>query len=231
MGVITKTKSLVKWAFPSSGIVYAKLLTAYRVRRPRSMEKIFSEIYRNNAWGDSESVSGRGSTFAHTVAVRSQLPLVLRDVGARTLLDAPCGDFNWMRHTRLNEIRYIGADIVPEMIARNRQMYGSEKRTFLLLDITKDHLPKADLILCRQCLYHLSFRHIQAAIANFKKSGSTYLLATTQAIARENRDIRTGGWRFLNLHLPPFNFPTPLKSIIEYPEIGESLGLWRLEDL
>jgi hypothetical protein len=110
-------------------------------------------------------------------------------------------------------------------------MFGNEERSFLVLDITKDRLPRADVILCRQCLYHLSFRHLHAAIANFKKSGSTYLLATTHTIMGENSYVPTGGWRFLDLQRPPFNFPPPLKSLVEHPAVGEALGLWRLEDL
>jgi len=35
MGVVTKTKSLIKSTFPSGVAIYAKLMTPYRVRRQR----------------------------------------------------------------------------------------------------------------------------------------------------------------------------------------------------
>src|SRR5688500_1614611 len=76
----------------------------------------FSEIYRDNLWGDPESVSGRGSTLARTVNIRKALPELLRSINARSLLDAPCGDFNWMRLVDLGEIRYTGVDVVSELI-------------------------------------------------------------------------------------------------------------------
>jgi hypothetical protein len=195
------------------------------------METLFSDIYRKNLWQNSESVSGRGSTLARTEAIMNYLPLIFQELNAKTLLDAPCGDFNWMRHTNLKGIKYIGADVVPDLIARNREMYASDERTFLIMDITKDKIPHVDVILCRDCLIHLSFKHIHSALSNFKNSNSTYLLCTTHINVHENQDSVTGGWRSLNLQLPPFNFPEPFKLLIEDIELGKCLGIWRLDEL
>src|SRR5215510_10574863 len=118
------------------------------LRRP-SLATIFSEIYRTNAWRDPESVSGRGSTLARTNVITSHLPLLLQELNADSLIDAACGDFNWMRHVDLDSIKYIGVDIVPALIVRNRQLYQTDQRTFALQDITKDLLPGADVVLCR----------------------------------------------------------------------------------
>jgi hypothetical protein len=199
--------------------------------REQSLEAVFSDIYRKNSWHDSESVSGRGSTLARTAAIMYHLPLLLRELNAKTLLDAACGDFNWMRHTKLEEVKYVGADVVRDLIARNQHLYTSEGRTFIVLDITKDKIPTADVILCRDCLIHFSFRHIHSTISNFKGSRCTYLLATTHPSVRENIDAPSGNWRSLNLQLPPINFPEPLKLIVEDDELGKCLGVWRLKDL
>ncbi|MCA1632759.1 MAG: class I SAM-dependent methyltransferase [Acidobacteria bacterium] len=169
--------------------------------------------------------------MARTAVVRDALPSLLKDLRAESLLDAPCGDFNWIRHTRLEGIEYVGVDVVPDLIARNRQMYGRPGRSFFVSDLTKDALPRVDVILCRDCFYHFSFRDIQATVANFKKSRSTYLLATTHTSAGPNRNIATGDWRAINLQRPPFDFPEPLRLLVEDPATSESLGLWRLGDL
>lgn len=87
------------------------------------------------------------------------------------------------------------------------------------------------MILCRDCLIHLSFARISEAVANFRKSGATYLVCTTHTSVRENEDCPDGGWRSVNLELPPFNFPRPLKLIVEDEEAGKCLGVWRLCDL
>lgn len=233
MSALASTKAFIKAAFPWSAPLYRRLRDVQRALYIRSagMGVIFSDIYRKNLWGDAESVSGRGSTLARTETIRRALPALLASVGARSLLDAPCGDFNWMRYVELDGIEYTGADVVPELIERNRQAYGAGGRTFVVADVTKDRLPRADVVLCRDCFIHLSFRDINAAVANFKRSGSGFLLATTHTSVAENEDMQTGGWRSVNLQSPPFNFPQPRQLIVEDAELGKCLGMWSLEEL
>lgn len=142
-----------------------------------------------------------------------------------------------MRHVDLGTIRYVGADVVPEIIAANRQGFATRTRTFLCLDISRDRLPRVDVILCRDCLVHMAFADIAATFANFRRSGSTYLLTTTFTGPRDNRDIATGAWRPLNLERPPFDLPPPLRLIDEHCQEGggayrdKHLGLWKIGDL
>ena len=224
-------KSFLKSAFPAAVPVYRRVRVLGRALVAPGIEQVFRDIYRNNAWADPESVSGRGSTLARTAVIRRELPALLAELGVSSLLDAPCGDFNWMRHVDLGQVEYTGADVVPELVEQNRLRYGRAGREFVVLDITKDEAPRADLVLCRDCFIHLSFKHTRAAVANFKRSGVTYLLATTHVNERENVDIESGGGHYVNLRLPPFNFPRPLRLIEEDPELGKCLGLWRLKDL
>jgi len=211
---------------------------ARRVFTPRAhMESTFAPFYTENRWGDDESVSGPGSNLTRTAKLRVELPALLEEIGAQTLLDAPCGDLNWMKDTQLPISRYIGVDVVPDLIARNQELYGNNEIQFMLLDLTRDALPRADVILCRDCFIHFSYRHIAAAVRNFKRSEATYLLTNSYPRWSTNTDIRTGDFRHLNLALPPFNFPAPIKQIDEKaPEeqeqfFGKILGLWRLSDL
>ncbi|HEV2706829.1 MAG TPA: class I SAM-dependent methyltransferase [Pyrinomonadaceae bacterium] len=228
-----KTKAFIKAAFPGSAPLYRRLREVRRALHIRyaGMGVIFADIYRNNLWADPESVSGRGSTLARTETIRRALPALLASVGARSLLDAPCGDFNWMRYVELQGVEYTGADVVPELIARNQQMHGRRDRSFIVADVTRDSLPRADVVLCRDCFIHLSFRDINAALANFKRSGSGFLLATTHVNVTENEDMATGGWRSVNLQAAPFNFPEPRQLLVEDAELGKCLGLWNLEEL
>jgi hypothetical protein len=203
----------------------------------RHMASTFAPFYTEHRWGSEESVSGPGSSLTRTAKLRRELPDLLQEIGARTLLDAPCGDFNWMKDTLLGVEQYIGADIVPDLIARNRELYGNNDRLFVLLDLTRDKLPRVDVILCRDCFIHFSYRHVAAGIKNFKRSGSTYLLTNSYPAWQQNENIRTGDFRPLNMMLPPFNFPPPVRQIDEkLPEeeaqfFGKMLGLWKLSDL
>ena len=107
-------------------------------------------------------------------------------------------------------------------------------RAFHVGDVLTESLPKADVVLCRDCLVHFSARNVRRAVANIIRSGSTYLLTTTFPRRHSNRTIVTGDWRPLNLCAAPFNFPQPLQVISEeHPEpyADKSLGLWRISDL
>ena len=200
----------------------------------------FQNIFNENAWGNSESISGEGSNLERTKVIRAKLPGLLSRRGVRTILDAPCGDFYWMKEVELGDIDYIGADIVETIIAQDRAWYASPRRRFVLCDLVSDPLPKADLILCRDCLVHLPYAETRHAIDNFRKSGATWLLTTTFPGRRENHDIEIGDWRPINLEEPPYGFPPPLEVITEDSdeidaELGafpdKSLGLWRLADV
>jgi hypothetical protein len=147
-GILRQTKSLLKSAFPRGAAAYGEVKDSCRALfLRRDAEVVFSEIYERNLWNDPESVSGRGSTLRRTTIIRRELPALLIDVGAKSLLDAPCGDFNWMRLTELGPVTYVGQ------------------------------------------------------------------------------------WRYVNLQLPPFNFPDPLKLVVEDPKLGKCLGVWRLQQL
>jgi 2-polyprenyl-3-methyl-5-hydroxy-6-metoxy-1,4-benzoquinol methylase len=226
MKAVRSAKAYIKSAFPGGVDVYRRVRAALAPRR--DLRAVFTDIYRHNGWQDAESVSGRGSTLAQTEVVRRELPRLLAELGARSLLDAPCGDFNWMRHVALAGVAYVGVDVVPEMIERNRREHGGDGRDFLVRDLTRDALPRSDAILCRDCLIHLSFDDALRALDNFRRSGARHLLATTHTSVRENADTESGGWRLLNLTLPPFNLPAPERLVIENPELSKCLGVWRL---
>jgi hypothetical protein len=198
----------------------------------------FERIEQTNLWGAASSVSGLGSEDPATAAVREALPLLLQRLGARSLLDAPCGDAGWIGRMKL-EIDYTGLDIVPSLIAANseRAARGELVRRFLVADVTRDALPNADVILCRDCLVHLSFDNILRAVANFRASGARFLLVTTFPEWGDNRDCEDGDWRALNMEKAPFDWPAPRELINERCEEGsggwrdKSLGLWRLDEL
>jgi hypothetical protein len=199
---------------------------------------VFTRIYRRWRWGrESNSVSGPGSDLEQTASLREQLPLLLAQLNVRILLDAPCGDYGWMSTVTLpaGVEEYIGVDIVPQLVHQSTQRYGDPLHTFLCRDLCQDSLPRADLVLCRDCLVHLSYADIAAALAHLRATGAHYLLTTTFPGHPFNRDITTGGWRTLNFEAPPFSWPAPLQRIGEgTTQAGytdKSLGLWSLADL
>jgi hypothetical protein len=200
----------------------------------RARRRVFTDIFRNNRWLDGETPSGPGSTLARTARLRRELPPLLERFAVGTLLDLPCGDFHWMREVDLGERTYIGADIVPEIVRDNRRRFGDGRRRFLILDLVSDRLPAADLVLCRDCLFHLPLDDIERALRNVAQSGARFLLTTTFPGRGANAEAPIGAWRPLDLEAAPFHLPPPAEVIVENPD-GEypdkSLGLWPVETL
>jgi hypothetical protein len=216
----------------------ASLRDAIRRRRLSRMtpDQVFSRIYGRNSWGDAESRSGKGSNMAVTTYLRAELPDLLRRHGVTSMLDIPCGDFNWMKSIDLDDVAYIGADIVPDLIEGNRK-HENEKRRFLVLDLITSALPKTDLVFTRDCIVHLSTEHALQAIGNIRASGAKFLMATTFPETGTNIDILTGQWRPIDMTRPPFSFPDPIEMIHEKPPVGKqtypdkAMGLWRVDAL
>ena len=200
--------------------------------------EVFQEIYADNLWNDAESRSGPGSTMAYTASVRAALARLFVERNITRFLDAPCGDFHWMRTVPTPPgMAYIGGDIVPALIADLRKSYGSETRSFQVLDITAGPLPAADLWMCRDCLFHLSYADIARALARFAESDIPLLLTTTYPLLPDdpfdNLDVRTGDARRIDLRADPFNFPEPLERLVDSvaPFAPREMGLWTREQV
>jgi SAM-dependent methyltransferase len=226
-------KSTIKQALPIP--VLNTLRRALRtMKNLRSRKSVFRSIYHTNTWEDPNSLSGPGSSFEGAQHIRAQLPSLVERNGFRSILDIPCGDLFWIRDILPNTIDYIGADIVPELIERNREKAASMGR-FEVLDLVKSPLPASDLALVRDCLIHLPNKQVIQALRNIKASEISYVLTTTYESVDHNVDIDVGGYRPINLRLPPFNLPPPLEMISDttnpQKDLGKSMGLWRTSDI
>lgn len=191
----------------------------------------FERIYFTRGFGGEESKSGPGSSIKATERLRPFISRLLQELHVRTMLDIPCGDFNWMKETNLDIELYIGGDIVPEIIKFNNQRYGSNRITFTVYDAVESDLPCVDLILCKDLFIHLPNEKIIKAVRNFKKSGSIFLLTNNYPEIKINTDLLSGNrFRLMNLQLTPFSFPPPLKLLREDQKSME-IALWKLNDL
>lgn len=210
---------------------------------PGELSNAFEKVAKGNLWGDPDSKSGPGSNLLQTRVLRTKLPVLLKKLEVKTMLDVPCGDFFWMKEIKpqLSEILniYIGGDIVNELVEKNNLQYGDEKFVFKQIDITASIPPQSDIIFTRDCFIHLSYKNIYKAIKNYKKSKSTYILVSTYTNPRKNFNVENFyvDGRALNLERFPFYFPKPLALINEecteangnYSD--KSIALWRINDI
>lgn len=198
------------------------------------MNKVFDDIYAHHSWG-GQSPSGPGSGREQAERLGPFLCFLLRTLKIESMLDAACGDFNWLQHVALPVKSYTGIDIVTRAVELNNAAHANEQRSFLRLDITHEELPRCDFILCRDCLMHLPIEDAARALGNFKASGAKWLLSTTFPDTKENAKIEAGQWHPINLRLSPFDLPLQCVSEEDwFPSHmwrgRKILGLWELND-
>ena len=202
------SKTLIKIIkYPTNKI---KEIIIKKTFKKKSIEERFLYILKTNKWGDKESLSGTGSNLKSTKNLIEKLPLLINKFKIYTLFDAPCGDFNWMKHLlKKVNVEYLGSDIVEEIINLNIQKYKSDKINFKKINIINDKLPNADLMICRDCLFHFSYDDIFSFLKNFVNSKIKFLLVTSNLNDQNkflNKDIITGDFTTIDLFSEPFNF-------------------------
>ena len=222
--------------YPINRLKYKRFQS--RVLSLESNEDRFTWIYKNDHWECRESVSGTGSTLEYTENLRKELPNLFSRHSIQKGFDAPCGDFIWMSHLLPSvKLEYIGGDIVKPLIDNLNSKHKSANISFVHFDLVKEIPPEVDLMICRDCLFHLSFQDTKSVLENFIKSKSTYLLSTTHknmGSSFTNRDISTGDFRCIDLFSKPYSFPADPLYVIEdwiapYPE--RQMCLWSREQV
>jgi hypothetical protein len=207
-------------------------------------KEAFTQHYKENLFRGELSKSGPGSDPQNTYTIRTELIKLLTSLQVNVLLDAPCGDFYWMKDvlSYYPIHSYYGVDIVSELIENNNKAYQTPHVRFIVGDIVEELYPDyADMMLCRDCLVHLSFASIYKVLQNFAKSKIKYLVTTTfTRITRTNLNFEDGtNWFPINLTKHPFNLTEPSILINEQcvekdPEndyADKSLGVWTREEI
>ena len=194
-----------------------------KIFNKNTQKERFELIYKTNFWSSRESSSGYGSENKNTINIKKTIISMIKDLNIKSILDAPCGDFNWIEKVLNEDLQYTGGDIVEELINENIKKYQKKNVNFIQLDITTNNLPKADLMICRDCLIHLSFEKIRMFFQNFKKSNINYLLLTSYKFKDsgkkiENQDIPDGEFREIDMNEEPFSLPKPIKEILDKDE-------------
>jgi hypothetical protein len=164
-----------------------------------------------------ETTCGPGSTLVATRAVRDWLPGALERLGVQSLLDAPCGDRNWIRLVDL-PCAYVGVDHEQAHI----EAAGAHGADVALLDIRHDDLPNCDAILARDFFQHLSLADEALALANMRKTGAKWIITTCHG--KTGPDCETGGFRFTDRR---GQWGAPIDQVTD-GKYGRVLGVWAL---
>jgi hypothetical protein len=209
-------------------------------------KQVFTSLYEHFGFGSEESRSGPGSTLEETKDLRDKIVNLIKERNIKSIVDIPCGDWNWMKEISNNFESYIGGDIVDECVADNNQKFGNEKVKFINFDLLKDEIPEGDLLIVRDVIGHYPIMEGNIIINNILKSNCKYLLTTTSYnisngigySSYKNNDVSVGRFYMVNLMDYPFSLPKPIDYIEEIVRIdgydqGERkvMALWDLTSL
>ena len=181
-----------------------------------SLNSVFEQ-----GWEGQDTTCGWGSQLEHTENIRYALPDFVRNLDIKTINDAGCGDFWWMRKVTLGNIDYMGYDIYDRRKGHNFP--------FTQLDIVKQNMRTCDLILCRDVFIHLPNDMVIEALARFSSVGR-YLLSTTfNNVSNENRmELPQLKHCKINLRTKPFNLGEGIGCVSE-DSPNKYMVLWDLQ--
>lgn len=211
-----------------------------------SYSNIFSSIYDNYGFGGEESRSGPGSTLHETEKIREKIKNLVKYKDIKSVVDVPCGDFNWMKEIVDSFETYHGGDIVQKCIDENIKNYSTDKINFSVIDLLNDNIPSCDLLIVRDVIGHYPIEDGKKIIDNILRSNCKYLLSTSwyNVIDSDyhkkhvNRGADYGRFYPVNLMSSPFNLPEPELIIEEDVEVEDfnkgnrkTLSFWNLEGI
>ena len=143
---------------------------------------------------------------------RAYIEDFIKKHAVKSVVDAGCGDWSFSSAIDWGDASYLGVDIASDVIEAVRNKHEKGKIKFVVGDITED-LPAADLLISKDVLQHLSNELILKFIKNNLRKDKYKWVILTNDRGSENRDIRSGLHRMIDLTAPPFN----VKGLVDLP--------------
>jgi hypothetical protein len=179
-----KIQKIIETVFP--GFITNKLraivLFIERVQNKNlSTKEVFTQIYTKGKWGKTKQklyFSGLGSTLEYIITPYvNYITNFLSDYPHKPIIvDLGCGDFEIGKNFVPYCSKYIGVDIVDNLIDRNKTVYSKKDQIeFMCLDIIRDNLPDGEICFLRQVLQHLSNEQILLILKKLNKYQITFI--------------------------------------------------------
>ena len=177
---------------------------------------VFDDIYSGDGWGFG---SGHGSLPRVTKGYRSYIEMFLRENDIKTVVDLGSGDWQFSRLINWGDAHYTGLDIVPSVIEKAEQTFGGPRITFQVVKPGQTTLPKADLLIVKDVLQHMSAEAIQTFIQKVLPRYKFALITNcVEPSADINAEIEDGDFRPLDVRAKPFNVKASAVYAFEGPK-------------
>jgi len=213
------------------------LMTVVYVAGDELAEKQYSAA---RAWLQRNSHRSGPGHANHTVGARALLADVFQRFQITSMVDAPCGDWNYMKLVNLSGIDYQGFDISEVQIERHKQRYTRDGVRFGVLNLVTTVPPRADLVLSREFWFHIRPEVAARVLQNVRASGARYLITTTHPDVRSNRQPANlwghgedWGYYDINVEKPPLSLSAKsmvaeARETFSWPKYPRYLRMYRL---
>jgi GR25 family glycosyltransferase involved in LPS biosynthesis/2-polyprenyl-3-methyl-5-hydroxy-6-metoxy-1,4-benzoquinol methylase len=158
---------------------------------------------------NEESLSGPGSFLKNSKKTIELVNETINKFQIKSILDLGCGDFNWGRYLKLDNVNYIGWDCDQKLINDINNLHGKKNVNFFVKDVVIDDYPDVDMIICRDILFSMKL-DIAITVIEKCKSKCKYFISTTFNDTKQNTgpmkylDIDNWGFYKINLDIDPF---------------------------
>lgn len=220
------------WVIENSDTLYGKLLLNvfnlactkkdFNVKKEKTLEKTFTEIYEKNIWGNNNceeynGSSGSGSSIDFNKS--SYIPFLqnfIKDNKIKSVVDLGCGDFRCgeLLYGDL-DINYTGYDTYKKVIEHNKNKFNLEKYNFIHCDFftNKEVIINADLCILKDVIQHWSLDNINIFLDYLvsQKKFKYILICNCSYQTKDNTDIANGDFRPLSSNYFPLKKYNPVK--------------------
>lgn len=198
------------------------------------MPNVFEDIYKKNNWLTG---SGVGSLPKNTKGYRKFIEKFLIDHNINSVVDFGCGDWQFSKLIDWNNVKYIGYDIVRDLIKDNTEKFSNKNIKFKITPNDLNKLDSADLLITKDVLQHMTNDDVVDFIMKTKHKYKYLLIINgTNPAEKINSDIKLGDYRPIDIRMKPFNVrakkvygfsgPKNPKSISMFcPELKKNAGL------
>lgn len=180
-------------------------------------------IYKNKLWGGGSHDFYSGAGSHSPKIVQPYIACLIEFFGSLdekiTICDLGCGDFNVGNQLVEHSQKYIGVDIVDDLIQRNKELFHKDNLEFHCINIVNENLPEAECVLVRQVLQHLTNDEVAKVLGKLKNY--KYVIITEHVPFGKftpNKDKKTGpGTRLsmnsgIDIAQPPFSFDSKIEK-------------------
>ena len=168
-----------------------------------TLRDTFDDIYRRDLWnGGSGPGSHPNNTWEYVEWIKDLIELSK----AKTFLDVGCGDFQMFNNRLPNWMIYTGTDASEEAIRRASRRCNYATYSFHAKTI-HSFWNTYDIVHIKDVLQHLPFDECKRILEHAKKIGRTVIV--TNEYPPCSHDIEPGGYRPIDVTLPPVSFEKP----------------------